>query len=131
MPSSPILVPIAPGELVDKITILALKLERIPDAGKRLNVQQELELLRTEQARHVPATAELKELEARLKDINGRIWELEDTIRECERSKDFGAVFLATARDIYRTNDRRAATKREINLLLKSPIVEEKSYTDY
>lgn len=131
MPSSPIFVPIAPGELVDKITILALKLERIADAGKRLNVQRELELLRTEQARHVPATAELKELEARLKDINGRIWELEDTIREYERRKDFGAVFLATARDIYRTNDRRAATKREINLLLKSPIVEEKSYTDY
>lgn len=131
MPSSPILVPIAPGELVDKITILALKLERIADAAKLLNVQQELELLRAEQARYVPATAELEELEARLKDINGQIWELEDTIRECERSKDFGAVFLATARDIYRTNDRRAAVKRKINLLLKSPIVEEKSYTDY
>lgn len=71
------------------------------------------------------------EMQTRLENVNGRIWNLEDTIRDCERNKDFGELFLETARAIYRTNDERAAIKKEINLHLGSQIVEEKSYANY
>lgn len=126
-----IFVPIAPGELVDKITILEIKRERIADPAKLDNIRRELELLRGEQSRHLPADASMSAFEGRLKEVNGRIWDLEDAIRECERNQAFGELFLATARAIYRTNDERAAIKREINLYLGSKIVEEKSYSAY
>jgi hypothetical protein len=124
-------VPISPGELIDKITILALKTERIADAAKLANVRHELEVLRSVLRGQVEDTAELREMESRLKAVNGDIWDLEDTIRDCERKSDFGDTFVTTARNIYKTNDARAALKKEINLRLGSAIVEEKSYATY
>lgn len=126
-----ILIPVAPGELIDKITILKIKSERMDDPEKLANVRRELELLRQEQSRHIPDDPEIAGMEASLEEVNGRIWDLEDIIRDCDRKKDFGAVFLDTARKIYRTNDERAAIKKQINLHLGSQIVEEKSYAEY
>lgn len=124
-------IPVAPGELIDKITILEIKSERMTDPAKLLNVRHELTILRSEQKQRIAADSKLTELELKLKDVNGRIWDLEDVIRECERRKDFGELFVDTARKIYRTNDERAAIKKDINLHLGSLIVEEKSYAAY
>jgi Family of unknown function (DUF6165) len=124
-------IPVAPGELIDKITILEIKSERMTDPAKLLNVRHELTILRSEQKQHIAADLKLTELELRLKEVNGRIWDLEDVIRECERRKDFEELFIDTARKIYRTNDERAAIKKDINLHLGSLIVEEKSYAAY
>ncbi|CFX56235.1 conserved protein of unknown function [Candidatus Filomicrobium marinum] len=131
MTANVILIPVAPGELIDKITILKIKSERISDSDKLTNVRRELEILRAEQHRHIPNLPQVMEMQTRLENVNGRIWNLEDTIRDCERNKDFGELFLETARAIYRTNDERAAIKKEINLHLGSQIVEEKSYANY
>ena len=120
--------PIATGELIDKITILQIKMERIPDAAKLVNVSAELALLNQRRAAALPADPAVTVLEARLKAVNERLWELEDEIRECERRQDFGPAFVAAARSIYRTNDQRAAVKREINLATGSGLIEEKSY---
>lgn len=125
-----ILVPTAAGELVDKITILEIKSERIQDAAKRGNVARELEAL-SKIAAKLDWTAELRDLKARLKSVNEAIWEIEDKVREAERAKRFDAAFVALARSVYQTNDKRAALKREINLKLGSAIVEEKSYEPY
>jgi hypothetical protein len=126
-----ILIPLAPGELIDKITILKIKSERMSDPEKLANVSRELELLRQEQSRHIADDPQITEMQTRLEEVNGRIWDLEDVIRDCDRNKDFGELFLDTARKIYRTNDERAAIKKQINLHLGSQIVEEKSYADY
>jgi hypothetical protein len=126
-----ILIPVAPGELIDKITILEIKAERMSDPEKLANVAVELDLLNQVCEDSLGEDAELAALAAALKEVNGRIWDLEDVIRDCERRKDFGEVFLDTARKIYRTNDERAAIKKHINLALGSAIVEEKSYSEY
>jgi hypothetical protein len=126
-----ILVPIAPGELIDKITILEIKNERIEDAAKRANVRLELVALSEVRDAAVPASAELRELTAALKSVNETLWEVEDDIREHERREDFGPGFVELARSVYKTNDRRAALKRDINTLLGSALVEEKSYAPY
>lgn len=131
MTANMILIPVAPGELIDKITILKIKSERMSDSDKLANVRRELEILKAEQHRHIPNAPQIIEMQMRLENVNGRIWDLEDTIRDCERNKNFGELFLETARAIYRTNDERAAIKKEINLHLGSHIVEEKSYADY
>lgn len=127
----PILIPVAPGELVDKITILRIKVARIEDPGKRANAAVELRMLEKVQASDVPESRELARLEAGLGLVNEALWEIEDAIRDFERSQDFGAGFVKLARDVYHQNDRRAALKREINMLLGSAIVEEKSYARY
>lgn len=124
-------IPVAPGELLDKITILELKLERICDLPKLRNVRTELALLRVAALREIPNTAEIARLTAELRGINAELWDIEDKIRDCERAGDFGANFVALARAVYRTNDRRAEVKRRINLALGSAIVEEKSYAAY
>ncbi len=129
--ATPILVEVAPGELIDKITILQIKTERIDDADKVKNVRIELEVLETARDNVIPSSEELDRLTAELKTVNEALWEIEDDIRDCERDKDFGPKFIELARSVYRTNDRRAAAKREINELLGSKIVEEKSYADY
>ena len=123
-----ILVPVAPGELIDKITILRLKAERIADAEKLRNVAHELALLAGLAARALPATPALATLEAELQEINAGLWDVEDAIRAADARGDFGPDFVALAQAVYRMNDRRAAAKRRINLLLGSAIVEEKSY---
>lgn len=126
-----ILVEVAPGELIDKITILAIKSERIVDPAGRANVQTELETLTQARDAAIASSAELRRLTDELKSINEELWEIEDDIRSCERNKEFGPKFINLARAVYRTNDRRAALKRRINDLLGSRLVEEKSYAPY
>ena len=124
-------VPIAPGELIDKITILEIKAERITDARKLANVRSELaQLVRVRDA-ILPRSDWLDEATSKLKALNGELWEIEDRIREHERRGDFGLGFVELARAVYLCNDRRAAIKREINVRLDSAIVEEKSYAAY
>jgi hypothetical protein len=122
---------VAPGELIDKLTILEIKRERIQDAEKRANVELEFAVLRSVCEARVRSTTSLLALRAELREVNGRLWEIEDAIRDCEKRQDFGAAFIELARAVYRTNDRRAELKREINLLLGSRLIEEKSYRPY
>ncbi|WP_373354983.1 DUF6165 family protein [Pseudoroseicyclus sp. CXY001] len=124
-----LLVPTSAGELIDKITILALKAAKITDAAKLANIRFEAARLDELEA-GLPAHAELPALKAELAEINASLWQIEDDIRACEAAGDFGAPFIALARAVYRTNDRRAEVKKRINLALGSAIVEEKSYTD-
>ena len=124
-------VEVAPGELIDKITILEIKLERIEDADKLANVKLEWETLIKARDGAIERTAELDRLSAELKAANEALWDIEDDIRDCERAKDFGDAFVELARCVYITNDRRAALKRQINELLGSSLVEEKSYAAY
>lgn len=131
MPTKPIMVEIAPGELLDKSSILEIKNERIADAAKRANVRIELDLLCAARDREIAPSAALDGLYASLKQVNEALWEIEDGIRDEERDRRFGERFIELARSVYHTNDRRAALKREINTLLGSAIVEEKSYSNY
>ncbi len=124
-------VEVSAGELVDKITILEIKAERIADPVKLANVHRELRSLTATRREALPGSQELDELTAELRRINERLWEIEDDIRDCERKRDFGERFVELARAVYRTNDRRAAAKRKINELLGSELVEEKDYADY
>jgi hypothetical protein len=129
--STEIRVPISPGELIDKITILEIKSERMTDAKKVANVRTELEmLLNTWQASHY-ATVDIASEWSSLKEINTKLWIVEDDIRDKERAKQFDARFIELARAVYVINDERAAVKRKINDKLGSKIVEEKSYADY
>jgi hypothetical protein len=123
--------PVSCGELIDKVTILEIKAERIADPDKLANVRDELRLL-TELWEADPASAtDIGTERAELKRINEALWEIEDEIRVKERQQSFDARFIELARSVYRTNDRRAAVKRAINLKLGSRLVEEKSYEDY
>jgi len=126
-----ILVPTAPGELIDKLTILRLKEERIEDPAKVANVRVEKEALMQTADAHVPPSADLDALWEELYQINADLWVIEDDIRECEKAKNFGAEFIRLARAVYITNDRRADVKKKINLLLGSALIEEKSYADH
>jgi hypothetical protein len=119
------------GELIDKITILEIKAARMDDAAKLRNVQTELQLLAAERAAHVQPSAAVEELTRQLHTVNSFLWEVEDKLREKERHKHFDAEFIELARDVYRTNDRRAELKRKLNELLGSRIVEEKAYRPY
>ncbi|MFQ5763504.1 MAG: DUF6165 family protein [Rhodospirillales bacterium] len=127
----PITAEISPGELIDKITILEIKLDRIEDAEKLVNVQAELETLAAARDAAIEPTADLDRLTAGLKAVNERLWEIEDQIRACERDKDFGDRFVELARGVYGNNDERSRLKREINVLLGSRLIEEKSYAAY
>ena len=122
---------VAPGELIDKITILEIKLERIKDGDKLANVRLEWETLVKARDAVIEATPELDLLSAELKAANEALWDIEDDIRDCERQKDFGDAFVQLARSVYISNDKRAALKREINELLGSSLIEEKSYAAY
>ncbi len=124
-------VPVSPGELLDKISILEIKSERISDADKRANVHRELDLLTGLWHAAGLETSEVTKLRADLRALNESLWDIEDAIRDCERRGDFGERFVELARSVYRTNDRRAAVKRAINEALGSGIVEEKSYAEY
>jgi hypothetical protein len=121
-------VPVSAGELIDKITILEIKLQRITNESKRANVRKELELLQAARHAVLPSSPKLDELTALLRVVNERLWDIEDAIRKCERTGQFEQRFIALARSVYKDNDERAALKRRINDLLGSPLVEEKSY---
>jgi hypothetical protein len=124
-------VPISAGELIDKLAILEIKVERIADPKSRANVVRELDALTRVRDRAIGTSPALGRLAVDLKAVNAELWQIEDDLRDCERRGDFGPSFVALARAVYRTNDRRAALKREINMLLGSALVEEKSYTRY
>ena len=129
----PLLIPASVGELIDKITILEIKQQRIADAGKQLNISRELKALMAvveEQELGYPSGA-LTELGQQLSAVNQQLWDIEDDIRECERQADFGARFVELARAVYHRNDERAALKRRINEQCGSELVEEKSYAAY
>jgi tetratricopeptide (TPR) repeat protein len=130
-PASPVSVEVAPGELLDKITILEIKAERIRDEAKLGNVRRELATLQAARDRSLPASSALALLSAELKQVNEALWDIEDEIRVQERNESFGARFIELARSVYRQNDRRAAVKRRINDLLGSRLIEEKSYESY
>jgi hypothetical protein len=126
--SAAIVIEAAPGEVVDKITILDIKLERISDPEKLTNVRRELDALRAVYDRSISRSETLTALAAELRRVNEVIWNVEDELRQCERTSEFGPRFVELARSVYKNNDRRAAIKRSINELLRSRIIEEKSY---
>jgi uncharacterized protein DUF6165 len=124
-------IPISFGELIDKITILEIKSERIGDAAKLANVRAELDLLDATWAVHPSSHVDIRAERGRLKAVNELLWDIEDRIRLKEKAQAFDAEFIELARAVYFRNDERAAVKREINLKLGSSLVEEKSYQDY
>lgn len=126
-----ILVPISPGELLDKITILRIKSARMSDAAKLANVRHELALLEATWKGSVPGGVDLAADERALEQVNASLWDIEDHIREEERAQRFGPRFIELARAVYVTNDERAAIKKRINAALGSALIEEKSYRPY
>ncbi len=119
--------PVSVGELVDKISILAIKRERIADTVKRANVEKEYRaLVETSEALALPDA--VRPLLAQIKTVNEALWEIEDDIRDCEARSDFGPRFVELARSVYKQNDRRAALKAEINRICNSSLREEKSH---
>ena len=120
------------GELLDKISILELKLLKIEDEDKLVNIKKEFETLNPlcvvlfEQF-----GSELQKLYLQLAEVNGKLWDIEDWIRDCEREKRFDKEFIELARSVYITNDERSKLKKEINILTESILTEEKSYKDY
>jgi len=123
--------PVSYGELIDKITILEIKSERMTDATKLANVRDELQLLNALWAGDSVSHNDISGERAELKRINEALWRIEDEIRMKERDQAFDARFIELARAVYHANDKRAAVKRAINLKLGSRLVEEKSYQDY
>jgi hypothetical protein len=126
-----IIVPISPGELIDKMTILEIKSRRMTDPAKLRNVGAELAALKATWAASDYASADIDAERGALGTVNEKLWVIEDQIRDKERDQAFDAEFIQLARSVYFENDERAAIKRRINLKLGSAIVEEKSYSDY
>jgi hypothetical protein len=123
--------PVSFGEVVDKITILEIKSERIDDAEKIVNIRRELELLEAAWLDAVRDMENVSEARSRLKTVNEELWDIEDKIRLKEKASSFDDEFIQLARSVYFTNDRRSDIKKEINLALGSELIEEKSYQDY
>jgi len=127
---------IAPGELIDRLTILEIKAENIKDRIKLTNIHLDL-AVHTEGYEEIKESCDLdkipalEKLKAELLVINLKIWKIEDNIRDCERRQQFDEEFIQIARSVYINNDQRAKLKRDINELLKSDLIEEKSYKDY
>ena len=124
-------VDISAGELIDKLTILQIKAERIGDPSKLNNVQIALRHFSEIRDTALSPSDKLTRLEIRLKALNKKLWDTEDEIRNCEAAKDFGPRFIELARSIYQTNDKRANVKKQIDELFGSTLTDEKSYTDY
>ena len=133
-----LLAPVSPGELLDKLSILDIKLARITDPGQLANVEHEHRALTERWQAFLTAEQapefdhdRLNALQQRLSTINQALWTVEDDLRECERRQAFDAQFIDLARSVYRHNDQRAEVKKQINLLLGSDLIEEKSYAQY
>ncbi|MCU0363196.1 MAG: DUF6165 family protein [Bacteroidales bacterium] len=116
------------GEIIDKLTIIQIKLERISDKAKLENLKKEFEVL-SAASRAILGTDD--PLYNALYEVNSELWDIEDRIRDLERNKDFGSEFIETARAVYFRNDRRSEIKREINIKTDSGLIEEKSYEKY
>ena len=119
------------GELIDKITILEIKAARVADPAKLKNIRHELQLLTLARESQVRPSVTVDELTRQLRTVNEILWDVEDRIRDKERHLIFDAEFIKLARSVYQTNDRRAELKRELNDLLGSGIIEEKTYQSY
>jgi hypothetical protein len=126
-----LLVPISPGELIDKITILEIKSERMTDAVKLHNVRTELALLSDTWRASAFSATNIDDEWRGLRGVNAELWDIEDLIRDKERAGEFDGEFIRLARAVYVTNDERAAIKKRINVKLGSLLVEEKSYKEY
>lgn len=124
-------IPISWGELLDKITILQIKLENLTSQDALNNVARELKQLQAIFFQSCPETIQPKELELELKKINQQLWDIEDKIRDKEKHKSFDDEFIQLARSVYITNDERSRIKRRINETFGSDLIEEKSYADY
>jgi vacuolar-type H+-ATPase subunit I/STV1 len=125
-------VEVSNGELMDKLSILELKLKNIADSKKLINIKTEVnELNPLVQKLFKKYNPAVNKLYTKLAEINGKLWIIEDEIRQCEKDKNFGTKFVKLARDVYFTNDVRSDLKKEINILTNSGVIEEKSYEDY
>lgn len=124
-------VPVSPGELLDKITILEIKADRITDTEKLQNVETELQLLTEVWNQSLADNNTVKQLKRELKTTNICLWDIEDQIRNKEARKEFDQEFIELARSVYLQNDKRAEVKKQINVILGSKILEEKSYAEY
>ena len=125
-------VEVSNGELMDKLSILELKLKNITDSKKLINIKVEFnELNPLVQKLYKKYNPAVNKLYIKLAEINGKLWVIEDEIRQCEKDKNFGTKFVKLARDVYFTNDVRSELKKEINILTNSGLIEEKSYEDY
>ena len=129
--SDSITCPTSAGELLDKLSILEIKSEKIDDPEKLINITTELNILTEVKNNFIKNDLKISELFTKLKEVNNKLWVIEDDIRDCERNNTFDKTFIELARAVYKTNDVRAAVKKEINIYLGSTIVEEKSYKDY
>ena len=128
---SKIMIPVSQAELMDKIAVLEVKKKRIDDPDKLKNIKHELELLREVFEESVEPSEELDQLFEKLRKLSAKGWDIEDKKRLCERNDDFGPEFIEAARGAFKNNDERSAVWKEINTLLKSEIVQEKSYEKY
>ena len=129
--SKKILTEISAGELLDKITILEIKLVKINDKESLLEINKEYNSLKETQNSNIKLTKNLENLIKELKEVNLKLWDIEDNKRICEKNKDFGKVFVDLSRNVYLNNDNRARIKSEINKLLGSNIKEVKQYVNY
>jgi len=126
-----ILVEVSVGELLDKISILEIKLEKIKNSEKHKFIKEEYNLLKKELDKNIKTDQELSKFFKSLKDINSKLWIIEDNKRMCEKNSDFGEVFIKLSRDVHFLNDERAKIKLEINNHTGSKIKEIKQYTSY
>tara|TARA_B100000029_G_scaffold417171_1_gene421698 strand:+ start:539 stop:940 length:402 start_codon:yes stop_codon:yes gene_type:complete len=129
--SKKILSEISAGELLDKISILEIKLDKIKDKTRNSEIKKEYEVLKKIEKSYIEANDKIKKLIIQIKDVNLALWDIEDEIRICEKNKNFDKNFIKLARSVYITNDKRAKIKSEINEILKSNIKEVKQYVDY
>ena len=129
--SKQLLIEISAGELIDKLTILEIKMSRIAEQEKIINVQTEYESLKSIWSTQIQSSDQIEFLTSKLKLINEKLWQIEDDIRQCERESNFGQKFIKLARNVYKCNDQRASLKKQINKSLGSRLVEEKSYSLY
>ena len=126
-----ILSEISPGELLDKISILEIKIEKVKDKNSLEEIKKEYKILKEIQTSSIEITDKIKDLSQSVKNVNVKLWNIEDKLRICEKNKDFGKSFIELARSVYFANDERAELKSKINKILKSNIIEIKQYDNY
>ena len=129
--STRVLSEISPGELLDKISILEIKLEKVKDKDRQKRIKNEYDILKKVQNSSIEMSDKIKDLYRSVSNVNNKLWDIEDKIRICEQNKDFGKNFIELARGVYFNNDKRAKLKNEINEILKSNIREIKQFVDY